>query len=53
MRLLAIILCLVALAVLIGAALGVRHCDVAMVAGFVIVECLLPDTTDPTRRPYP
>lgn len=49
MKLLIGLLCLVELALLAGAMLGVRNCDVAAVVGFVVIEGLVPEPAE-TRR---
>lgn len=49
MRLLVVLLCGVELALLAGALLGVRNCDVAAVVGFVVIEGLIPDPAELRR----
>ena len=51
MRSLATLAGLAALACVVGVICGVRHCDVAAVAWFVVAECLLPEPPGPRRYP--
>jgi hypothetical protein len=48
-RLLIGLLCLAELALLGGAILGVRNCDIAAVVGFVVIETLLPEPVEMRR----
>jgi hypothetical protein len=44
------ILCVVNLALVVGATAGVRDCDVAFVVGFLVIEGLLSDPVLTPRR---